>query len=336
METCVPPRVPAVAFLQDGTICHAQEPPLPLRKRICRATHLLGVRDGYLPDAVPCRAWVAASGTKGGASPACAARSLCAVVQSTEAGNTTSYVRELQVSALLSWAQPAADVLTWQGILAAGTPAAICLLAIPQSGGSNAPWALPPFTIVETAEEHTTGRGTSLHPAQDYAGDLPIHMPAEVLEESVVFCQGDTAVERGGVYVGHLSRDLAEGLYVDVRHFIPAEAVATATSLRFTPDTWAGIHKRRRALDPKLQAVGWVHSHLLHALASQECDGLFLSDVDVEAMLAFYDAPCQFAVVVAGDGPAAPEAACASFGWDDFGVGLRQRSLCVMEGSGRP
>ena len=124
---------------------------------------------------------------------------------------------------------------------------------------------------------------------------------------------------------------------MDVRHFIPAEqAAATATALHFTPDTWAGIHRHRRVLDPGLQVVGWIHSHLLHALEAAEGEGLFLSDTDVEAMVAFFDAPTHFAVVVAGDGPAEPAAACASFGWDDDGVGLRQSSLSVVDRSEQP
>lgn len=124
---------------------------------------------------------------------------------------------------------------------------------------------LPP--IGEASIHALCARGT-LHDAE-HAGDadFPVLIPQRVLEELEALTRAAGGIETGGVLIGRLVRDaLAREIAVEVTALIAAEHTqAKSVSLTFTPETWAAVDA---AVDLRRRgeiALGWAHSHPVHA-----------------------------------------------------------------------
>lgn len=93
--------------------------------------------------------------------------------------------------------------------------------------------------------------------------DIPVFIPATLLDEVCELMRSAGAQETGGVLIGHLHRDVErEDLLLEVTAQIPVRhAEQELMRLTFTPESWAAadaaIALRRR----DEMYVGWWHSH---------------------------------------------------------------------------
>jgi hypothetical protein len=143
----------------------------------------------------------------------------------------------------------------------------------------------------------------------------PVFFPAVVLEEAKALPRAAGDVETGGVLVGKLHRDTASGddgrreLFIEITAQIPARhAVASATTLAFTPDTWAAVRSALAERDRHDEILcGWWHSHLdwcrLRACPPerrQTCSGArpFLSAEDFHLTASVFSAGHQLALLI--------------------------------------
>ena len=92
-----------------------------------------------------------------------------------------------------------------------------------------------------------------------------------------------------GVLVGEVCQD-SQGPFVWVKAAIRgAKAKEKRTEVAFTQETWEGIHKIKDERYPKLQIVGWYHSH--------PGFGVEFSEMDIFVQQNFFPAPTQIALV---------------------------------------
>jgi proteasome lid subunit RPN8/RPN11 len=73
--------------------------------------------------------------------------------------------------------------------------------------------------------------------------------------------------EMGGLLVGHVRRDVRDDdLFIEVTAQLPARCTgASATRLTFTSDTWAALGDALTQRHFGEIALGWFHSHPVHA-----------------------------------------------------------------------
>lgn len=92
-----------------------------------------------------------------------------------------------------------------------------------------------------------------------------------------------------GVLVGEVCQD-GQGPFVWVKAAIRgAHAKEKRTEVAFTQETWETIHKTKDERYPKLQIVGWYHSH--------PGFGVEFSEMDIFVQQNFFPAPTQIALV---------------------------------------
>lgn len=120
--------------------------------------------------------------------------------------------------------------------------------------------------------------------------DLHVFLSEEVLREVVAWSKSDLQRELGGVFVGDLyswrgQTYLEVAGYIRARHFHH-----TATSFRFTHDTWSGITRECEERFNGRLRVGWHHTHPGY--------GIFLSSSDLFICRHFFNLPWMFALVV--------------------------------------
>lgn len=123
-------------------------------------------------------------------------------------------------------------------------------------------------------------------------GELPIfldHRPADAIERHAL---RDTSVELGGILLGHECLDDATGEpFVWITEAIEAKHYEnTQASFTYTHDSWAEITRERDEKHPKLDIVGWYHTH--------PDFGVFLSGHDLFIHHHFFAQPLQVAYVV--------------------------------------
>lgn len=116
-------------------------------------------------------------------------------------------------------------------------------------------------------EASLNARNTRPGPGDSSPGggdDVPLVVPASLLERVGARSRMAGEVETGGVLVGHLHRDPAtSGLWVEVTEQLPAShTVAEMTKLTFTPQTWTDAREQLRARARGELMLGWWHSHL--------------------------------------------------------------------------
>jgi proteasome lid subunit RPN8/RPN11 len=92
--------------------------------------------------------------------------------------------------------------------------------------------------------------------------DFPVRIPRHVIEESVAEARRTPNREVGGVLLGHLRRDEAGELFLEVTCLVPAEQTkATTVSVTFTHETWAHVREVAGWRGEGELIVGWMHSH---------------------------------------------------------------------------
>ncbi len=321
----------AVGFVEDGVVRHAEAIPRQLVRRVCRAAQFRAACQGFAVGKEPGRAWLMPVGGprwREQAGSAFVAAALRVVVQD----NTTTFVQELPIRALLPWARSATGALVERGQLIGGARYDLSFVVAPAAvNDATSGVSLRPLPVMaqHIAECDGLCAAVPLHPHLDTADDPIVLMPKSVLLESLAWCQGEREVERGGVYFGRLISDASGRPTVEVALFCPAmNTEATASSVRFTRATWAEINRRRARQTSELDLVGWVHSHpRLQVDGSEEPLVFFLSEHDCAIHAAFFDAPFLFAMVVDAEALADPGQACAVFGWDEHGIALIPRSI---------
>ncbi|MEI8195232.1 MAG: Mov34/MPN/PAD-1 family protein [Phycisphaerae bacterium] len=106
-----------------------------------------------------------------------------------------------------------------------------------------------------------------------------------------------------GVLMGDLCED-EHGRFISVQTTIRGGAAKTGgTHVTFTQETWNEIHAAKEQRCPKLQIVGWYHSH--------PGFGVEFSDMDLFIQKNFFGGPSQIAFV--SDPLGGEEAICANY-----------------------
>ncbi|MFQ5738709.1 MAG: hypothetical protein ACE5JX_06815 [Acidobacteriota bacterium] len=165
--------------------------------------------------------------------------------------------------------QRASGALVDRGLLKAGETFLYRVTAYPSEARRMAPTASS-FSVEETAVELPI-RPRSIESYADHCrhgtstqeDDIPVFVPATVLNQTEALTRRAGARETGGVLIGHLNRDPASReLFLAVTAQIPAaHTVATSTRLTFTSETWTAV---RRALELRRKEeihLGWWHCH---------------------------------------------------------------------------
>ena len=92
-----------------------------------------------------------------------------------------------------------------------------------------------------------------------------------------------------GVLVGQVCED-DRGRFVSVEGAIRGSAARKgATHVTFTQETWKQIYEEKEKTHPKLQIVGWYHTH--------PGFGVEFSEMDRFVQRNFFSGPCQIAFV---------------------------------------
>ena len=93
--------------------------------------------------------------------------------------------------------------------------------------------------------------------------DIPVFIPAETLAETAVRARAHPAEETGGLLIGRLCRDVdSSEIAVLITAQVPAVGTAaTATRLRFTPETWTAANDAITLRRKNELMLGWWHSH---------------------------------------------------------------------------
>ena len=100
-------------------------------------------------------------------------------------------------------------------------------------------------------------------------GQVPVFIPADVIDEAVRLMVGAGAKETGGILIGHLRRDPRRGLFLEVTAQIPARhAEEELSRLTFNPETWTAVDAALALRGGSEMYLGWWHSHP----ASHWCD----------------------------------------------------------------
>ncbi len=168
--------------------------------------------------------------------------------------------------------------------------------------------------------------------------DVPVLIPAAVLEASTAAAAAAPSLETGGVLVGHLCRDPETRAYfVAVTARLPAHhVIATADRLTFTADTWSDAHATLALRGRAEIHVGWVHSHPYpcgacapEAQARCTRSAAFLSLHDIHLHRTIFARAFDVALLVADRGPRGFETAL--YGWRR-GL-LERRAYRVTDGA---
>lgn len=317
---------PAMALLHEGRPVHVAPLPAALLRRALRAAQLRGIDAGYLPAASPCRASVQILASRGGeAAEPCFVRALGLFVQAIDP--PASFACELTVTALLPLARQWVSALVEGDALREGEVCEPHLVALPH-GTSETAFELPAPVMLAAKRDAVSH---DLAPEWASRDDLPVHVDAQALADAIAYCQATTEHERGGVLLGHLCHDAERGLWVRAGHFAAAcGAESERAAMRFTAEAWSAIHTARRAIDPTLQVVAWVHSHPPLGTAEEPvADVRFLSWADQACHAAHFPDAHLTALVVDAAGRGDPGDVVGAFGWDAHGIGLVRRSLDV-------
>lgn len=118
---------------------------------------------------------------------------------------------------------------------------------------------------------------------------LRIAMEREAYAEAVAHAKESLDSEVCGVFVGSVFTDDV-GPFVEVKSIIQGSSARQGTThVTFTHETWNSIHETLQEEYPKLQIVGWYHSH--------PGFGVDFSEMDLFIQQNFFAGPTQFALV---------------------------------------
>lgn len=129
-----------------------------------------------------------------------------------------------------------------------------------------------------------------------------IALSAEASAEIAAHAKESLDAEVCGVLVGELCED-GRGLWVSARAAVRGSSARQGTAhVTYTQETWEKIYHVKDRDYPKLEIVGWYHSH--------PGFGVEFSEMDLFIQRNFFAAPAQFALVV--DPLGGDEAVCAN------------------------
>lgn len=141
-----------------------------------------------------------------------------------------------------------------------------------------------------------------LHGQRPSAGQVVVSHHQQALLQIADHSESNVRSELGGVLLGHVYRE-GETLFVDVHAALPANSNERGpVHFTFTADAWSQIHRDKAAHYPRLDIVGWFHTH--------PGLGVFYSSDDVVVHSAAFTLPWHVGLVV---DPVRREA--AYFGW---------------------
>ena len=177
-------------------------------------------------------------------------------------------------------AREASAVLVKQGALTEGERFNYRLMAYPRletaaKGGAAAAFTVsevltPPPLQPSSFRELAAG---AVPFGDVLAGDVPVFLPQQVMEEVAEITEQAGAIETGGILIGRLCRDasLPEiGLVVAAQ--IPARhARGELHQLTFTAETWAAVQAALALRRTDELMLGWWHSHPAKFWCSPQC-----------------------------------------------------------------
>ena len=120
--------------------------------------------------------------------------------------------------------------------------------------------------------------------------DLHVFLTETILRDVVDWSRSDLHNELGGVFVGELCAHRGVP-WLDIQGYIRAQHyLNTASSFRFTHDSWSAITRERETKYGDRIVVGWHHTHPGY--------GIFLSGTDMFSHRSFFNLPWMVALVV--------------------------------------
>ena len=123
-----------------------------------------------------------------------------------------------------------------------------------------------------------------------HALDAAVFVDANAREHLDREAQADTSREHGGILLGEVFTDEAEGHYVVVREVVAAQdTLGSAVHLQFQEESWKPVWKRLEE-QGHLNVVGWYHTH--------PGLGVFLSSTDIRTQRLYFSHAWQLAIVL--------------------------------------
>jgi proteasome lid subunit RPN8/RPN11 len=159
--------------------------------------------------------------------------------------------------------------------------------------------------------------------------ELRVAIDREAYADLVVHAKGSLEKEVCGILAGEVCED-EEGTYVWIHAALEGESARQgSTHVTFTQQTWTTIHARLEAEFPRMQIVGWYHTH--------PGFGVEFSEMDLFIQRHFFSAPTQIALV--SDPLGGDEAVCINTSGgiryiDRFWVDGRERRCRVPRAAG--
>ncbi len=97
--------------------------------------------------------------------------------------------------------------------------------------------------------------------------DVPVLIPAKVLDEAAERAAEAGECETGGILIGHLRQDVsAPEAFVEITAQVPAiGAEADSNRLSFTPEVWSAVRAAIELRGRGELMLAWWHSHPVHA-----------------------------------------------------------------------
>lgn len=120
--------------------------------------------------------------------------------------------------------------------------------------------------------------------------DKNIYMSQSVYKEIKKFTKNKVTTESGGMLIGNVIEEF-DKTNIIIQGFVEAKySESTATTLKFTHETWEYVHGEINKKYGEGQIVGWIHTH--------PDFGIFLSEYDMFIQENFFKEEYQIAYVI--------------------------------------
>lgn len=95
-------------------------------------------------------------------------------------------------------------------------------------------------------------------------GEMPVLVPARVLDQAIEMARGAGEVETAGILLGVLHRDRSQPeIFLEVTELVAApHTLAGSHKVTFTADTWTAVDAAIGERADRVIMVGWMHSHI--------------------------------------------------------------------------
>ncbi|HLG16303.1 MAG TPA: Mov34/MPN/PAD-1 family protein [Blastocatellia bacterium] len=119
---------------------------------------------------------------------------------------------------------------------------------------------------------------------------LRVAVDRSAYAELIAHAKESLDAEICGVLAGNVCED-DEGVFVDIKAIIRGSAAEQgSTHVTYTQETWSAIHKTMEEEYPRMQIVGWYHSHPGY--------GVEFSDMDIFIQKNFFSNATQIGLVI--------------------------------------